>query len=181
MKAFFTYLGIFLFFGFASSQNQRLETSNLIKSTYSYSTIEAFQERSEKKVEDFYEYLGLLTQKNISEEAKNEIEESIYLLFDGKNPILINFLSENSEPIHLKELLSTLKNSEEIKFKVIQQSSTAVTGEYWLNFYTLQLQKNSGTKIFQLQQIIAFSPQQKKFGEQTKEVWELVLGEVNLF
>jgi len=171
---------MFFITGFAFSQSQHTESKSLIKSTYSFPTIEAFQERSEKKVEDFYEYLGLLTQQNLSEEAKNEIEENIYFLFDEKNPMLVNFLSAKNELIHLEELISILKNSEEIKFKLTQATSTSVIGEYWLNFYKLQLQKKSGNKTFNLEQAILFSPQQKEFGQQKKEVWELVLGEVKL-
>jgi len=179
MKAFITYLCL-LITGFAFSQSQGLETSSLIKNTYSLPTIEAFQERSEKKVEEFYEYLGLLTQQNLSKEVKREIEENIYLLFQHKNMKLINFISAKKERIQLEKLISILKNSEETKFTINNQTNTPVMGEYWLNYYTLQLEKTSSSTTLNVQQPIFLAPKQKEFGQQKKEVWELVLGEVSM-
>ncbi|MBC8882517.1 hypothetical protein H9X57_01080 [Flavobacterium piscinae] len=69
-----------------------------MKANFSAETLQAYQESSFSKVNDFYEYAQLLTNPTISNDLKEEIITAIFSLYkENYNASIINFLSSEKE------------------------------------------------------------------------------------
>lgn len=171
---------IFLFFLIISNFGfgQSAVRKQTISSSFSPLEIEAYQESADKKIEDFYSYLNLLSDKSISEKTKAEIRENIFLLFKNKRVGVIDFLYKESGKISLSELLDMVENLE-INFNLIQKKETLpeLFSDYWLSEYSVEVEINGEKSLKKVTQKIYFSPKGKKFGSTYKEVWEIKLGE----
>jgi|SRR5690606_11919846 len=167
-----------LFSGFGFCQNKELR-SNVISANFSTTEIGAYQESAEKKIEDFYSYLNLLSDKTVSEKAKVEIKENIFLLFKDKRVGIIDLLYKESSKISLSELLDMVENLT-IHFTLIRkkQAQPELYNDYWLSEYSVEVALNEGKFVKKISQKIYFSPKNKKFGNAYKEVWEIKLGEI---
>lgn len=159
--------------------SQQAAKTSAIAMEFSAPSIAAYQESSQTKVIDFYQYLTLLTEPGYTKELKTQIKESIYQQFGGKQIELIDFTTEDPAKINLPQLLEKVSQLPKTTFTVVENHSSQVNfNEFWLNSYTLQIQTGTEKTTKTLQQKIYFHPQQKEFGNTNKEVWSLRLGEV---
>ncbi|RXR32615.1 hypothetical protein EQG68_07245 [Flavobacterium piscinae] len=167
----------FSFFGFA--QNAGFSKKSM-KANFSAETLQAYQESSFSKVNDFYEYAQLLTNPTISNDLKEEIITAIFSLYkENYNASIINFLSSEKEKISLAEFLKLLENEKNIQFKTKKKKEKVqFFNDYWINHYYLEIERNKQITIVEIKQKVFFSENLKSFGENQKEVWSVYLGEM---
>ncbi len=162
-------------FGFGQDAGFRKQT---ISSSFSPLEIEAYQESADKKIEDFYSYLNLLSDKSISQKTKVEIRENIFLLFEDQQTEVIDLVSDEHKKISLLDFLAKTKD-QNIKFRIIQtESIPVVIVDYWISEYSVEITLNGEKSVKEISQKVYFSPVYKKFGKNSKEVWEMKLGEI---
>lgn len=168
---------LFLFLsGLALGQN--LESPQGIKANFSQKSIETYQENSQNKLDEFYEYLTLYsTEKDV--ELKNQIRENIFSMVENEFK-MPDFTQPNPNEISLEEFLPKIEN-QSFQFKVKSRKNPNELGRnQWTNHYVLSVSRNETTSEFEVEQTIYFEPQEKQFGSKTKTVWEMKLGDVQL-
>lgn len=159
--------------------SQSTMNSTSISSSFSPVEIEAYQESADKKIEDFYSYLNLLSDEKISEKTKNEIRENIFLLFKNNRIEVIGFSSEKNKKLSLTDFLKNVEN-QKMKFKLKDKTESIpeIFDNYWISEYSLEIESSQEKSVRKITQKIYFNPKNKKFGSNTKEVWEIKLGEI---
>ncbi len=168
-------VGTFSVFG----QNANTPASTAIKANFTMASVKAYQESATLKVEDYYQYLTLLSSESTSETLKSEIKKSIYNLFESQNVMVIDFTSTENTAISLHELIDKITNKN-FSFTVTNFENSIVAADYWTTQYQLIVTQNKIPMEFQYYQKIGFKPVVKSFGTTKKEVWTLFLGEVTL-
>jgi hypothetical protein len=152
------------------------ESPQGIRANFTAKSIEAYQENSQNKIREFYEYLTLYSNEK-NTELKKQIRENILSLTDSDMEIL-DFTSTVPSEIELDKFLSKIENqSFEFKIKSVQNSAETGSND-WINSYLLSVIQNGKTSDFKLNQTINFEPKEKQFGSKTKTVWEMKLGDV---
>lgn len=178
----FTRSCLFLFILSAFSlfgQNENSPSSSAIKANFTIASIKAYQESATLKIEDYYQYLTLLSSDLTSETLKAEIKTSIYRLFEGENVMVIDFTSIENSPISLPDLIEKIANKNYI-FSLSNYESSIVAIDYWTTQYQLIISQNNKRTEVRYFQKVAFKPVIKSFGASKKEVWTLFLGEITL-
>src|SRR5690554_292984 len=174
---------IFLFFliisNFGFSQDAGFRKTS-ISSSFSPVEIEAYQESADKKIEDFYSYLNLLSDKYISQKVKTEIKEGILLLFKNNRLEVVDFISDENTRVSLSAFLDKVEKSESIRFKLIKKEDTVpeLSIDYWFSEYTVEVELNGEKYVNKISKKVNLSPVYKQFGNTYKEVWEIKLGEM---
>lgn len=168
-------VGTFSVFG----QNANTPASTAIKANFTMASVKAYQESATLKVEDYYQYLTLLSSESTSETLKAEIKSSIYSLFESENIKVIDFTSTENATISLHELIDKITNKN-FSFSVANFENSIVAADYWTTQYQLIITQNKIPKEFQYYQKIGFRPVVKSFGSTKKEVWTLFLSEITL-
>ena len=102
MKINYLLIGLLLFSIFGFAQDAGFSKKSM-KENFSAETLQAYQESSFSKVNDFYEYAQLLTNTTISKELKKEIKTAVHSLFKENDVTVINFLSSEKEKITLNK------------------------------------------------------------------------------
>jgi len=168
-------VGTFSVFG----QNANTPASTAIKANFTMASVKAYQESATLKIEDYYQYLTLLSSESTSETLKTEIKTTIYSLFESENIKVIDFTSTENATISLHELIDKITNKN-FSFSVANFENSIVSTDYWTTQYQLTVMQNKIPMEFQYFQKIGFKPVVKSFGTTKKEVWTLFLGEVTL-
>ncbi len=168
-------LSTFSLFG----QNENPHSSSAIKANFTIASIKAYQESATLKIEDYYQYLTLLSSDQTSETLKAEIKTSIYRLFESENVMVINFTSIENSPISLPDLIEKITNKN-YSFSLSNYESSIVAIDYWTTQYQLIISQNNKRTEVRYFQKVAFKPVIKSFGASKKEVWTLFLGEITL-
>lgn len=168
-------LSTFSLFG----QNENSHSSSAIKANFTIASIKAYQESATLKIEDYYQYLTLLSSDQTSETLKAEIKTSIYRLFESENVMVIDFTSIENSPISLPDLIEKIANKNYI-FSLSNYESSIVAIDYWTTQYQLTISQNNKRTEVRYFQKVAFKPIIKSFGASKKEVWTLFLGEITL-
>lgn len=169
-------LSTFSLFG----QNENSPSSSAIKANFTIASIKAYQESATLKIEDYYQYLTLLSSDLTSETLKAEIKTSIYRLFESENVMVIDFTSIENSPISLPDLIEKIANKN-YSFSLSNYESSIVAIDYWTTQYQLTISlNNKRTEEVLYFQKVAFKPIIKSFGASKKEVWTLFLGEITL-
>lgn len=145
-----------------------------IKANFSVKVLEAYEENSFSKVNDFYQFLEIYSDKNSSEALKKQVEENIYSLFK-KNILVSDFFT--SDKITVEKLLEKIK-SKGLKFDVKSIQKETTFGNFWTTSYTLAISRDTETLQKNILQRVYFYPEEKSFGSKSKEVWSLFLGEI---
>jgi hypothetical protein len=147
---------------------------NSIKANFSVKEIEAYEENSFSKVNDFYQFLEIYSDINSSEALKNQVRENLKSLV-VENVLVTNLFT--LEKISLEKLLEEI-NLKRLKFEVknIQKKSTSTN--FWTNSYTLEITDGTQMQQKKIVQRIYFYPHEKSFGTKKKEVWSIFLGEI---
>ncbi|MFN7043752.1 MAG: hypothetical protein ACK4M1_01035 [Flavobacterium sp.] len=140
-------------------------------------SVKAYQESATLKIEDYYQYLTLLSSESTSETLKAEIKNSIYSLFESEKVMVIDFTSNENTAISLNDLIEKIENKN-YSFKTSNYESSIVAADFWTTQYKLII--NQDNKVIELYyfQRIGFKPVIKTFGTAKKEVWTLFLGEI---
>ena len=168
-------VGLILFSGFGFGQTLPISSEG-IQSNFSAKSIGAYQENSQNKLDEFYEYLTMYSAEKDAE-LKEQIRENIISL--TKNQISIpNFTKAQSSEIDLETFLSEIEN-QSYQFSIKSGKSLDEIGfNQWVNSYVLWVSRKEKTIEFELEQIIYFEPKEKQFGNKTKTVWEVKLGDI---
>jgi len=66
---------------------------------FSTNVLQAYQENSKTKILDLLSYFEMLTDKNITKNSKQEIIESIKLLYRNPNELIIDFTANTPEKL----------------------------------------------------------------------------------
>lgn len=152
------------------------DTSNKITANFSLESIRAYQENSQNKLDEFYEYLTLYSNEQ-NQELKKQIRENILTLTESGFS-LPDFTNPNSDEISLEKFLSKIEN-QFYQFKIKSTKNSSEIGfNQWTNSYVLWVSQNKNSSEFDLEQIIYFEPKEKQFGSKTKTVWEIKLGNI---
>lgn len=169
LKLFFLFLSALVF-------GQNLEIRQGIKANFSQKSIQVYQENSQNKLDEFYEYLTLFsTEKDV--ELKNQIRENIFSMVENEFK-MPDFTQSDAAEISLEEFLSKIEN-QSFQFKVKSRQNPGELGmNHWMNSYVLSVSRNGKTSEFDVEQIIYFEPKEKQFGSKTKTVWEVKLGDI---
>lgn len=163
---------LILISGIGFGQEANLNSSAISKN-FSVESITVFQEKSQHKLIEFYEYLNLYSNEK-DKELKNQIKKNILNLAESDIQI-IDFTSQNSGLIDLNGLLSKIENKS-YQFAVIEMGKTEnLESHQWTNSYHLRVTKNDLSRDFKIHQTIHFEPKEKQFGKNTKLVWEMKL------
>jgi hypothetical protein len=150
-----------------------------IRANFTIAAVKAYQESATLKIEDYYQYLTLLSSESTSETLKTEIKNSIYSLFNTENVIVVDFTSHENTTISLNDLIEKIDNKN-YTFSVSNFENSIVASDYWTTQYQLTItQNNKPIELLYFQRIV-FKPVIKTFGSTKKEVWTLFLGEVTL-
>ena len=147
---------------------------NSIKANFSAKAIEAYEENSFSKVNDFYQFLEIYSDKNSSEALKKQVKENLQSLV-VENVLVADLFK--SEKITLEKLLAEI-SSKGFKFEVKNIQKRANSTNYWTNSYALEIKNGTETVRKNLVQRVYFYPEQKTFGTKKKEVWSIFLGEI---
>jgi len=171
---YFTFI-LFLFYNCAFAQQaNNTAIENSIKANFSIKVLEAYEENSFSKVEDFYELLEMYSDKNASNTLKKHLEERIDALYK-ENTLIFDFFT--SDKISVNKLLDKIA-SKGLKFEVKNIQKVKTFGNYWTASYVLTIQRDTETLEKNISQRIYFYPEEKTFGNKKKEVWSLFLGEI---
>ncbi len=153
---------------------ESMNNSQSIKANFSAQSIQVYQENSQKKLEEFYEYLTFYSSET-NAELKNQIKENIFSMVETDVEIL-DFTEINPKKIDLEEFLSKIEK-QSYQFSIHSKTASSELGlNQWQNTYTLSVSQKEKTTDFKVNQIIYFEPKEKKFGTKTKIVWEVKLG-----
>lgn len=174
MIKYFTFI-VFLFCNctFAQDVNNTI-AANSIKSNFSVKVLEAYEENSFSKVEDFYELLEMYSDKSTSNTLKKQLEERIDALYK-ENTLVSDFFTSDKIPVN--KLLEKVAYKG-LKFEVKNIQKIKTFGNYWTASYILTIQRDTETLQKNISQRIYFYPEAKTFGNKKKEVWSLFLGEM---
>ena len=174
MMKYFTII-LFFFCNCVLAQSSDNSVSrNSIKASFSAKAIEAYEENSFSKVNDFYQFLEIYSDKNASEALKNQVKENLQSLV-VENIFVADLFT--SEKITLEKLLEEI-SSKGFKFEVKNMQKRATSTNFWTNSYALEIKNGTETVRKNLAQRVYFYPEQKTFGTKTKEVWSIFLGEI---
>ncbi len=182
MKKFYTILFLFILSCWLSSQagieinsqktNIELK-STAISAQFSAQNIVAFQQKSNYKLNDLYDYFTLYSSAK-NDSLKQQIKENITLQFKKNESIEIWY---KNEKITLEKFLQQIENKE-ITFE-ISNEKTAVLYTDFLVSYTITLRKpEKPSENYNVKQKIYLLNEYKMFGETTKKTWNLYLGEM---
>ncbi|WP_324069394.1 MAG: hypothetical protein RSE15_02410 [Flavobacterium sp.] len=175
-----SFLLMFLLFTFSLfGQNANTSASSAIKANFTIASVKAYQESATLKVEDYYQYLTLLSSESTSETLKAEIKTSIYSLFESEKVMVIDFTSIENNAISLPDLIEKIMNKN-YSFSVSNYENSIVGFDYWTTQYQLTISQNNKRTEVRYFQKVAFKPIIKSFGASKKEVWTLFLGEITL-
>lgn len=169
---------ILLFFGqcVVAQSSDNSVSRNSIKANFSAMAIKAYEENSFSKVNDFYEFLEIYSNKNSSEALKNQVKENAFSLYKS-NIEVTDFYSR--EKITLEKLFENIKEKG-LKFEVKNIRKEMTSNSFWTNSYTLEIRNDATTQTQKITQRIYFIPEEKSFGNKKKEVWTILLADFEL-
>lgn len=171
------YIIVFLLCSFLGFGQDISHKSVSIKSNFSTEAVKVYQESADLKLEDFYQYLSLFSDKNSSEELKVEIRKNIFRLTDDQNIKVKDFTSNSNETISIPELLEKIKNNNYI-FEISNIKNFPADFNFWTVQYQLKITNGNAIVIKNCNQKVFFTPKQKSFGSTQKEVWTIFLGNI---
>lgn len=175
-----SYLYLLLLFSFSLfGQDVNFAGPKTIKANFTMASVKAYQESATLKIEDYYQYLNLLSDEATPENLKREIRTSIFSLFENEKVMVIDFISTENTTISLPDFIDKITNKN-FSFVISNFENSIVASDYWTTKYQLTVTQNKISRPIILLQQIGFKPVYKNFGKTKKEVWTLFLGEVTL-
>lgn len=152
-------------------------SSEAISFNFSTKSIEAYQEKSQNKIVEFYEYLTLYSHEE-NPELRKQIRENLFLM-TKPHLVIPDFIHPSAEALTLDKFLSKIENRS-WEFSIRSAEDPGAIGiNNWVNAYTLSLKQEGETLNFIVNQTIYFQPLEKQFGSKSKTVWEMKLGDIH--
>ncbi|MEL6250409.1 MAG: hypothetical protein AAFR87_00245 [Bacteroidota bacterium] len=157
----------------ATSSYDRLEAS-FQGDTFSDLQLEAFEDRAKQKVKDFLDLAFFLQEKDLEESLRKHVEDQLRGLYvSEEHPFLAyknlnEFLKTQSFPYQKKEKLEILLTS---PFQAGEKGYAAEA--------SVSLLKSSG-EVEKLKARLVMKKQIKKFGEESLELWEVLIAEIKV-
>jgi hypothetical protein len=144
-------------------------------------TIKAYEIKSESKVNEFYNYLELLSDPKINTEMKAHTSAEALKLFQSTAITVSNIFDKANTNIALKDFLEQVTRQKNVKFKLEgfsshQDKHTATKQEWDLNYNLIINSK----KTYTIRQKFFIVQEDKKFGNTTKKVWNTYLGDLSV-
>ncbi|MEC4048328.1 hypothetical protein OX284_002720 [Flavobacterium sp. SUN046] len=165
------------FWASAQEASSSVHQSATLNQILSVKVLRAYQERSKSKIEDLFSYFQLLTDASLTADLKKEVINNIYLLFNNKDPQVVNLTSSNFESIPLSKLLQNLMKSKPLVFKIDNQTQfNNVTQDSWTTYYNLIINQSGKEMPIKLSQTIYFLNETKYFGNTSKSIQSSYLG-----
>jgi hypothetical protein len=149
-----------------------------LKANFSAPVLAAYQENAKTKIEDFYQYLQLLSDVSVSKELKNEVRLNILFLFKNKEVLMKDIASNGKNSLPLSLLISQIENTPSLKFEVGEISSQQIEPDSWQTTYTVKVLNDGKKSELNLSQRVYLTKDSKTFGGNSKEVWQTFLGEI---
>ncbi|GAB3720374.1 hypothetical protein [Flavobacterium koreense] len=160
------------------SEKKAASTMSLNK-RFSAKVLNAYQENSKTKVEDLFSYFQMLTDASLNDDLKNEVVKNINLLFQNPNTLVIDFTSDSFDKITLQQFIQKLLISEPILFSVSEETKfNSVEYQSWNTGYTITRTKSGVVTNIKIIQKVYFYKTPKVFGDETKEIFSTLLGEM---
>ena len=167
----------FIVNGQSASKTNQMQT---LQTKMSVKVLSAYQENTSNKIADLFSYFQMLTDVSLTDDIKEEVIININLLFNNQNPLVIDFTSNNDDLIYLQTLIQKLLVSEPILFKVYEEVNySSLTDKSWNNNFNVRRTKSGITKNIPTSQTVFMILENKNFGEISKTIWAIFLGEMN--
>lgn len=177
-KRVFTLLMLFFTLTiFSQSAQTDVTSKKAIGSNFSTQAVKAYQECAVLKIKDYYAFLEIYTSSATSDSLRIQLKTTIYNLFTSKKVWVIDITSTEKKNIKLDDLLQKIVNKN-YTFKLSDIENSIVAQDFWTTKYNLEVTQNKQSKVLELFSKIYFQPIEKRFGTKTKEVWALLLGEI---
>ncbi len=152
---------------------------SMINMNFSKSAVLAYQEQAISTIEDFYNYINLYNNAQDSKDLENEIDKGIENLFLKNGTDLQDIFGTNVK-LSLDEFIAKAKRNN-VKISVSNLvSSRDVSDTYFVFSYHVEVTLQSKKTHYNLQQKVYFFPSEKQFGNQSKTVWQLKLGTIEI-
>ncbi len=172
MKTYISVIALFLYTVVSA------QSANQGNTALSSKAMEAFSHKAETKVEEFYNYLQLLSDTSVNNEMKLHTANEIKKLFTETEVTLADVYNTSGTGITLEKLLENALSAKQKKIftikdftaKSIQQTSEK---QQWLLSYEVSV---NGSKYFRIDQDFFIIYENKKFGNTVKPVWNTYLG-----
>jgi hypothetical protein len=139
--------------------------------------LEAYQINSLQKINDFYHYLNLLSATDDTD-LQMQIKENIYALFEDRNILVDNILTETDDRIPLSYLLDNIASKKLVFAFKNEQVGKDFYRDYWVDSYTLEINEKGKTTTQKVRQSVYLKPETKAFGKTTKTVLSVSLGAI---
>lgn len=140
-------------------------------------SIQAYQESAILKIEDYYNYLTLLSNPSTSEALKAEVRTALFSIVKRNDLKVLDFTSAKENLIPLIELIEKIENKN-YHFSISNSTNTFLSNDSWKTDYHLEIRQNGDKKIWKCTQKVYFTTAMKQFGSTEKEVWTILLGEI---
>jgi len=179
--------------GHDSTSDQFIEILNLQNDSLTFKNIKAFEQRAIQKLQDLKDYFEILSDSTIEKAFKKQALDMVRGLFaSGDNTITFK-LRENQEITALKvDTFFTSLQNDNYGVLTLQIYNVSVTNtikklddaEYKgaIRFRLFVFEKQGKTKALlnktNMQCDIIAKKVKKKFGNETKQVWEVFLGNI---
>lgn len=148
-----------------------------IESKFSKPVVLAYQNQAINTIMDFYNYINLYKETEHSTALETEIDKSIQNLFLNTTVSLKNIFNDTDKSLSLDEFLTECKE-QSVSILVNDFEENNVISDTFFTFqYKIDTTINNKTTTYTINQKVYFFPNEKQFGTQTKNVWQLKLGE----
>jgi len=162
-----------------SVSEKKVASTMSLNKRFSAKVLNAYQENSKTKVEDLFSYFQMLTDASLNDDLKNEVVKNINLLFQNPNTMVIDFTSDSFDKITLQQFIQKLLISEPILFSVSEETKfNSVEYQSWNTGYAITRTKSGVVTNIKIIQKVYFYKTPKVFGDETKEIFSTLLGEM---
>lgn len=154
-----------------------LKKSNVqsISNNFNTLTIASYQQQSQNKIKEFFEYLNEYAQTT-DEALSKELEKVLLQSLQNENLGFTNILNPAATKVSFATLLETVKKNN-LRFSLFSFNTIKTQQSYFECEYSLQISQMDEVKQTKLTQKVYLYPYEKKFGQMQKQVWELKLGD----
>jgi len=153
-------------------------TKKGLRANFSAPVLAAYQENAKTKIEDFYQYLSLLSDVSVSKELKNEVSANIFSLFKNKELLMKDIASNSKNSMPLSLFIREIVDTPSLKFELGEITSQQIEPDSWQTIYTVKILNGSKKTELNIAQRVYLIKGFKTFGGNSKEVWQTFLGEI---
>jgi len=158
------------------------QSAQVRTNTLSAKAAEAYAIKSESKVNEFYNYIEILSDPRLKQDMKLHTAKEAMKLFQSEGIVIPNIIDKVHRDITLADLLeqiSSYKNKLSIKVNFFNSfPETKSDGrEDWNLAYEVEINGRLTVTVTQKFHIVL---EDKKFGKTVQKVWNTYLGEITV-